>query len=112
LIGEEMRVHFERSGGYAGISLGNDFDSANLSREQSSELTRLVNESCFFEQPEVISAPGADRFHYTITVDTGAQKHSIELDEAGAPECLRPLLEWLTLAQRNAIAAKKKQPSK
>ena len=113
VVGEQMHVHFERSGGYAGLSLGSDFDSANLSPEETSELTRLVDESCFFEQPELISTQsGADRFHYAITVDTGTQKHSIEFDEAGTPECLRPLLKWLTLAQRNAIAAQKQQSNK
>src|SRR5882724_4321793 len=100
-----MRVHFERSGGFAGLSLGSDFDSTNLSPDQTGELARLVKESCFFEQPGVMNATqsGADRFHYTVTVDTGEQKHSIEFDEASAPECLRPLVKWLTAAQRNVI---------
>ena len=108
-----MHVHFERSGGYAGLSLGSDFDSASLPAEETAELTRLVNESCFFEQPAVLNTvqSGADRFQYTITVDTGEQKHSIEFDEASAPECLKPLVKWLTAAQRNAIAAQKQRPT-
>jgi len=108
-----MRIHFEKSGGFAGISLGSDFDSENLSAEQTDELSQLVRESCFFEQPTVMRAaqPAPDRFHYRVSVDTGTQKHSIELDEASAPECLQPLLKWLATAQRNVIAAQKQRPT-
>src|SRR5882724_4052394 len=106
-----MRVRFERSGGFAGITLGGEFDSANLPPEQTSELNRLIEGSRFFELPAVIrtTQAGADRFQFTVSVDTGTQKHSIELDEKSAPENLRPLLKWLTDAQRNLIATNKQR---
>ena len=112
VLGEEMHVHFERSGGYAGLSLGTDFDSANLSPEQTSELTRLVNESCFFEQPEVISTQsGADRFHYAITVDTGTQKHGIEFDEAGNPNACGPYSNGLRLRNATQLRPNNNNPT-
>src|SRR5882672_97420 len=108
-----MRVRFERSGGFAGITLSGEFDSANLPPEQTAELNRLIEESRFFELPAVMrtTQAGADRFQFTVSVDTGAQKHSIEFDEKSAPENLRPLLKWLMDAQRKTLAAQKQRPA-
>ncbi len=103
-----MHVHFERSGGFAGITLSCDFDSANLSPEENSDLTRLLTESHFFELPAAMPAQsGADLFQFNITVDNGTQKHSVVFDQKSAPEYLKPLLQWLMAAQRKILAAQK-----
>ncbi len=104
-----MRVRFERSGGFAGITLGSDFDSAEMPADQTAELTRLVSDARFFELPAAITPekPGADRFQYSISVDDGAQKHCVEFEQGSAPEYLQPLVQWLTEAQRNLMAARK-----
>ncbi|HSS96907.1 MAG TPA: protealysin inhibitor emfourin [Terriglobales bacterium] len=105
-----MRVRFERSGGVAGITLAHDFDSADLSAEQTAELNRLVSEAQFFELPGKIRSAKAtaDLFQFTITVENGAEKHSIEFDQGAAPEKLRALAQWLTREQRNATAIQKR----
>ena len=105
-----MRVRFERSGGMAGITLAHDFDSAELPPEQTAELTRLVAEAQFFELPGKIRRTGgaADLFQFTITVEDGTQKHSVEFDQGAAPEHLRTLAQWLTREQKNLIAAQKR----
>ena len=105
-----MRVRFERSGGFAGITLGSDFDSNQLPAEQTAELTRLVAEARFFELPALIESAksGADLFQYSISVEDGAQKHRVEFAQGGAPDHLRPLVQWLSEAQRNLIATKKR----
>lgn len=105
-----MRVRFERSGGMAGITLMHDFDSADLPPEQTVELTRLISEAQFFALPGKIRATKttADLFQFNITVEDGAQKHSVEFDQGAAPEHLRTLAQWLTREQRNLIAAQKR----
>ncbi len=97
-----MQVHFERSGGFAGLRISLDVDSANLPPEEASELSKLIETAHFFELPAVLRAiqPGADRFQYRLKVKTESQEHSVELDEAATPEGLRPLLNWLMAAKR------------
>ena len=97
-----MRIHFERSGGFAGLRLQHDLDTTSLPPTEAEEVARLVDSAHFFELPQAIRAtqPGADRFRYKLAVEAGVQKHSIEVDDAAMPEKLRPLLSWLTAAQR------------
>ena len=96
-----MRIHFERSGGFAGLRLQHELDTASLPPAEADEVARMVDSARFFELPQAIRAtqPGADRFLYKLSVDSGTQKHSVEVDDAATPENLRPLLKWLTAAQ-------------
>ena len=57
----------------------------------------LVEAAHFFEQPAVLrsSVPGADRFQYRISVETGQLKHTVQVDEAAVPHQLQPLIAWL-----------------
>ena len=63
-----MQIHFERSGGFAGLRLAHDIDSAILPADQEAPLKDLVEQSRFFELPAVLRAerPGADRFQYKL----------------------------------------------
>jgi len=93
-----MNIHLERSGGFAGLRLSHDLDSAELSPEDGKELDQLVESADFFDLPEEIRAanPGADRFQYKLTMKSGPREHTVAVDEAAAPDTLRPLLNWLT----------------
>ena len=93
-----MNIHFERSGGFAGLRTAQDVDSTNLSPEERSELDRLVEAAHFFEIPADVRAanPGADRFQYRLTMKDGSREHTVGIDKAATPVSLRPLLRWLT----------------
>jgi hypothetical protein len=95
---DTMNIHFERSGGFAGLRASQDLDSADLSPEERSELDRLVETAHFFDLPSDVRAanPGADRFQYKLTMKEGSREHTVGIDEAATPENLRPLLRWLT----------------
>jgi hypothetical protein len=97
-----MNIHFERSGGFAGLRLSHDVDSTGLSPEEKEELNRLVEASGFFDLPPVVRAvnPGADRFQYNVTMKAGPREHTVAIDEGAAPQNLRPLLNWLTARLR------------
>ena len=93
-----MRVLFERSGGFAGRTIRKEFDAARMTEAQSRQLQEHVRRAGFFDLPDRIEAghAGPDRFHYRLTVQTGARSHTVDLDEAAVPLPLRPLLEFLS----------------
>lgn len=73
-------------------------DTENLPSTESERLHRLVEESRFFDLPNTLksNAPGGDRFQYRVKVEDGERRKEILVDEAAAPETLRPLLDYLT----------------
>jgi hypothetical protein len=99
-----MRIHFTRTGGLAGLPLTATVDAEALPPEEARQLRALVDRANFFALPSVLAAPsrGADRFQYTIIVETLERQHTVEVAEAAAPETLQPLLRWLTDVARQA----------
>ena len=94
-----MKIHFVRSGGFAGLRLEVDLDTATMGREQAFEIERLVSEAGFFELPSRQDAAGAgvDRFRYRVQVDSESLgAHAITTDEQAASERLQPLLSRLS----------------
>ncbi len=103
-----MKLHFERSGGFAGLRQTHDIGPADLTPEDSTELNRLIDSSHFFDLPTQLRAanPGADRFQYKLGLNTGDREHTVELDDAAVPENVRPLLNWVAAKARKPPAAK------
>ena len=99
-----MRIHFERTGGFAGMRVTATIDTESLSPEEASELQEMVNAASFFDLPEVIEAPngGADRFQYRLTVEDAGRSHTVRVGEAASPDELRPLLRRLTTLARSS----------
>jgi hypothetical protein len=97
-----MRIHFKRSGGFAGMPLTATIDVDVLSPTESQHLRQLIEAAEFFTLPTVMTAsvPGGDRFQYTLTIETPERQHTVEIHEGAAAPALRPLLEWLTTAAR------------
>ena|SRR5215470_8115550 len=92
-----MQIHVERSGGFAGIRLTGDFDTASCSPEDREQVEKLLQASDFFALPVNLrpANPRADRFQYKISVSDGGDQHTVSLDEAAASPELRALLSWL-----------------
>ena len=97
-----MRVSLERSGGFAGISQTYSISSDELPPEEAQKVANLVEQAGFFELPPVVRSaePGADRFQYKITVESGHGSHTVQLDEAAVPPRLKPLLTWMKNSAR------------
>jgi hypothetical protein len=93
----KMRISFERTGGFAGISRTKSVDTADIPANEADQLPQLVEASDFFNLPEKIpaSTTQADRFQYTLTVEDEGRKHTVNVSEAALPGTLRPLIEWL-----------------
>ncbi len=99
-----MRIHFERTGGFAGMRMTATVNTESLSSEEARDLHEMVEAAGFFDLPAVITTPtpGADRFHYKLTVEAEGRQHTVEMGEAAVPEALRPLLQRLTAMARSA----------
>lgn len=93
-----MKIHFERSGGFAGITINVDIDTNSLSDiEREALMTRLSNAE-FFALPATIVDPstrGADRYNYRISIESNNRTHTVECTDESAPASLTPLLDWL-----------------
>jgi hypothetical protein len=97
-----MRIHFVRSGGFAGLLVDFEVDTADLPAEEAAALHQAVENAGFFNLPCKIDAAGdeVDRFQYTITVEDEGQKHTVETGEAAMPDSLQPLARQLELLWR------------
>ena len=98
-----MIIRMERSGGFTGIGLKALIDTQQLDPQEGQELIDLVESSNFFEadlSPNPNQA-GADRFHYSITIEHGQQRRTVELGEGDIPE------DWQMLVQRINMLARR-----
>ncbi len=92
-----LQVQFVRTGGFAGIRLSCNLDSAELPENQAQELQELVEKADFFEMPD-IQAPAAsvpDSFEYRVTIFSGKQSRSVVVADPRVPKGLRPLVAFL-----------------
>jgi len=99
-----MRITFERTGGLAGMTVSGEVDTASLPPEEAQALREMVEAAGVFDLPSkpASPAPGADRFRYTLTVEDGERRHTVEVAEAGASDALQALLRRLTVLARRA----------
>lgn len=97
-----MRMTFERTGGFAGMSLTKVVDTTTLPAEQANQLRRLVDAADFFHLPATLTAKTSqpDRFEYRVTIQQNNQQHTIVVSEQAVPSTLKPLIEWLMAAAR------------
>ena len=99
-----MLIHFERTGGFAGMVITGTVDTAQLPVEEASDLYRLVDESDFFNLPQTLIEPttAADQLQYRVAVERDGRAHTVETTDDAAPETLQPLLRRLTVLARSA----------
>lgn len=96
-----MIIHFERSGGFAGMIQQFEVDTGDLEPHVEQELDALVTAADFFETPLAQSAPqGADRFNYQLMIERGAQSRTVTLSESELPDAWQLLIQRLTLLAR------------
>jgi emfourin len=96
-----MRIEYKQEGGFAhfpGLSQPVAIDSAQLSQVEAAELRRLVDEAHFFELPQKVDTPSrgaADYYQYTITIEDGARRHTVQFTELADNPPLKNLLAFL-----------------
>lgn len=96
-----MIIHFERSGGFTGISRQVVIDSQELDPQEQAELEALVEEAGFFDaEIATAAAQGADQFNYTLTIEHGRRLRSVTLAEGAMPPEWEALVERITTIAR------------
>jgi hypothetical protein len=103
---EVERIRFERTGGFAGMTIARDLELDDLSEEQAHTLLELLDDLDFHELPErMIDAESMpDQFTYVITVETKKWEHTVVTGDVSAPEKMQELLQLL-----NRLARMKKK---
>lgn len=99
-----MRIHFERTGGIAGMRIKATIDTQRLPGDEAQEVQRLVETTGFFGLPAELRSPtpGMDQFHFILTIEAGERSHTVSVGDAAAPDELRPLLRRLTILARSS----------
>ncbi len=98
-----MKIHFERSGGFMGVRMATMVDDNTLPNDEARDLRQMVESAGFFDLPAHLTSatPGADQFHYVLTVEAEDRMHTVTTTDAAAPPELQPLLRRLTLLARS-----------
>ena len=94
---DAKRIRFERTGGFAGIRIGADFDLEDLPEEQADQIREMLDDVDFAELPEKLmkGRPIPDGFTYSITVESERAEYTVTTSDTSAPEKMQPLLELL-----------------
>ena len=96
-----MRLHFERSGGFAGLLIKVTVDTADLPGDKKTGWKRALTEAGFFELPSNLAGEtGPDSFVYELTAVTAEKEHAVRFSAGNVPEELRPLFRELTIMAR------------
>jgi hypothetical protein len=95
------RIYFERSGGFAGISISTTVDTQSLPPDEAHRLQGMIdNAKEFFDlkTPLQSSLPkrATDFFKYKITIETEEKQKTVETNDTNMPSELRPLISYLT----------------
>jgi hypothetical protein len=105
-----MRVHFTVGGGVAylpGLAKPVVIDSDQLSKTDAAELKHLVDAANFFALPSKINPPrpgAADYFQYTVTIEQGEQRHTVEWTDLAEDPNLQQLRSFLQAKAKAARA--------
>jgi hypothetical protein len=101
-----QRIKFERSGGFAGMTIARDLKLEDLPEEQAHTLVELLDDLDFAELPEQLTGIDSmpDQFTYVITVETNDGEHTVVTGDASAPEKMQELLQFL-----NRLARKRRK---
>lgn len=97
-----MIITLERSGGFTGMSQRAVIDSDQLDPQERQELLDLVDSSGFFQTPwgTASTAGKPDRFNYSLTIEQGSQRRTVELNESDIPPEWQPLVQHINVLAR------------
>jgi len=93
-----MIIHLVRTGGFGGLRREVRVETESLPFGEREPLESLVGKAGFFSLPGKFPRPrkGADYFLYSVTVEDGERRHTVEVPQPSLPENLRPLIRELS----------------
>ena len=93
--GNGLRIEFRRSGGFAGLTIGTEVDTAELPPEEARVFERLAES---LERSGVGDSPPPgkpDRFQYELTITRGGKSRRFQLAEQELTPEARELVNLL-----------------
>jgi hypothetical protein len=100
-----MKITFVRSGGFAGMRLALDLDTADLPAHEAAQLLQLIDEARGDLHDASNSRAAPDRFEYRLAFDLEhGERVAHTLCEPEVPDSVRPLIEQLTYLARRKRA--------
>jgi hypothetical protein len=91
-----MKVHYRQSGGFGGLLMGCDLDTAEMPPRDAEELARLVKQAQLDKAASQRSPSGRDLLNHRISVDDDGHSSSASFDDMTVPSHVQPLLDFLT----------------
>lgn len=91
------KITFERSGGFAGITLSTELDPDDLPEKDAAQARKLIDDAKLFEQPKQIKSrsPMPDRFEYKLTIREKGKRRTVVVGDQSTPANLKPLIDLL-----------------
>ncbi len=100
---EHITIHFERSGGFAGMSRRLKIDSNDLSQSEADELQAILEKSDLAGAQQHV-APASnmpDRFSYNLIIEKADKKYEMTFGESSVPAGIQPLFQYLNMKLRS-----------
>lgn len=88
-----MKIKFQKSGGFAGITFKKELDTNNLTPELSNKLQDLLDKVLPFTQEELPS--GSDLSTYELSIDDVESKRSLKVNDLSLTDNLNDLFDFL-----------------
>jgi len=90
-----MKLSFRQSGGFGGLILGWEADTARLPPAEAEELVRLVRRAALDTVGVRANAQGRDLLNYEIIVEDDDRATKASFDDMTIPANVRPLMAFL-----------------
>ncbi len=102
-MNEPFHIWYERSGGFAGMTVSMEIASDSLTEDVIEDINLLIDSSGFFEHHQISNDTGVpDQFHYKITIEKNGSKMTREFGESTMPNQFRSLVDYLSkMARKN-----------
>lgn len=99
---DRIKIEFVRSGGFGGLLVHAEVDTADLPAREASEIRRLLDD---VDLSDLTPTPAGtstmpDLYQYDITIMRGDERGHFRFDDLSAPASLRPLLDHLSRLAR------------
>lgn len=96
------KIKFERSGGFAGITLAHELNTSTLSEAELARVQKLIDDANLFEMPKPVKSRDAlpDSFEYKLTIREKGRQRTLVVGDRSTPENLKPLIDYLTELSR------------
>jgi hypothetical protein len=90
-----MIVRHERSGGFAGLTVTAEVDSADLPTKQARELKELVEQAFPLDQSVKKKATMPDQFNYEFVFEESGKTKTFHVNDETLTDEMRALSKWL-----------------